>query len=273
MSQASHPDDAIHSYRWLGAEAPCLDTPTIERCERVVIGSYGGNTRACADKNEDAALVWVAADGGWEFAMLVDAHFSAQSAALILEGVASQRAAIVAALTGPLETFASALHTTLDTLFRSADFRARCQRVVGEASCLFCARRERYLWWLCVGDCVLYLFHPELARLGQFALNQRSFFEWIGARNTFDLAIPCYTSGVRELLPGSSRILLTTDGLLECGNQPYADPRALYALFAPGGATGDEAAVARALATVHQQRGRDSATLIAWSLSVRNPRW
>jgi hypothetical protein len=273
MSQPERPGGDPHALRWLGSAAMHLDTPTIKRCDRVVIGCYGGNTGAGANKNEDAAHVWAATDGSWEFAVLVDAHYSSESAAVILAGIAAQRDAIVASLTGPLDEFVPGLHTALLTLFRSKAFRARCQQVVGEASCLICARREHFLWWMNIGDCVLYLFHPELARLGQFALNQRSFFEWIGARNTFDLPIPCYTTGVRELFPGMNRILLTTDGLLECGGQPFTDARALYALFNPGSPTSDQAAVERALATVHHERGRDSATLIAWSTISRNTRW
>ena len=261
------------SYRWLGSADRRLDTPIIEHCDRVVIGTYGGNTQAGADKNEDAAHVWVAADGSWEFAAIIDAHFSSESAALILTTLAGQRDPIFAALGGPLESFAASLHAAIVAMFGSPAFRAACQQVAGEASCLICARRDTYLWWLCVGDCVLYLFHPEMARLGQFALNQRTFFEWVGAHNTFDLAIPCFTTGVRELFQGMNRILLTTDGLLECGSMPYADPRALYALFSPGSPYGDQEAVERALATVHQERGRDSATLLSWSYLSHNNRW
>jgi serine/threonine protein phosphatase PrpC len=127
-------------------------------------------------------------------------------------------------------------------------------------------RRAQFLWWLSIGDCVAYLFHPELARLGQFALNQRQYFEWIGRVNTFELPVPCYTTGVRELRGGRNVLLLATDGLLECGTRPFEEPRTLYrTFFAQPGAIPDLAArVAALLGRVHRERGRDSATVIAW---------
>jgi hypothetical protein len=263
------PDGGAYALRWLGRDEPHLDAPAVARAGPAVLGCYGGNTRAGASKNEDGALVWCAADGGWEFATIVDAHYSAESAALILAAVAAQAEPIAATLAGPPERFAAGLHSLLLDTFAAPTFRARCRQVEGEASCLICARRDRYLWWLAVGDCVLYLFHPELARLGQFALNQRSFFEWIGQRNTFDLAVPCYAAGTRELPPGPSRILLTTDGLLECGRRPFADPAELYRLFAPGAEADAGRAAHAALERVHRERGRDSATLIAWGADAR----
>ena len=106
-----------------------------------------------------------------------------------------------------------------------------------------------------------------MVRLGQFALNQRQFFEWIGRVNTFALPVPCYTTGVRELRGGRNIVILATDGLLECGARPFEEPRALYrAFFAPPDAAPDLAArVTALLGRVHQERGRDSATVIAWA--------
>ena len=45
-----------------------------------------------------------------------------------------------------------------------------------------------------------------------------SFYEWIGNVNTFDLPVPCYSTGIRELRNGKNRIVMVTDGVLECGN-------------------------------------------------------
>lgn len=249
---------------WLGAETMHLDAPSISQCGPIVLGCYGGNTLAGADRNEDAALVWCAADGAWEFAALLDAHYSAESAALVLEALDAERDAIGAILAGPVAEFAPALGAHLVGLFGSAAFRARCREVTGEASVLLCARRDRFLWWLAVGDVVLYLFHPELARLGQYMLTQRNFFEWIGERNTFDLPVPCYTTGVRELLPGANTILLATDGLFEYAGSPFADPARLARLFTVGAPSALPDHAREALGQVHRGRGRDSATLIAW---------
>lgn len=263
------PPADIATFRWLGAEAMHLDTPTVANCGRVTIGCYGGATRAGADRNEDAALVWCARDGDWEFSVLVDAHFSAESAVLLIDALSAERDAVTAMMSGPLATFAPTLHGHLVGLFASQAFRDRCHEVTGEASIVLCARRACYLWWLSVGDVMLYLLHPELARLGQFALTQRNFFEWIGERNTFDLAVPCYSSGVRELLPGTTTVLLATDGLFEYAHAPFADPSRLYRLFTSGPKDAVPDHVHEALSAVHRGGGRDSATVIAWRCDVR----
>ena len=163
----------------------------------------------------------------------------------------------------------SSLHRHVLALFHSPVFREKCARVQGETACLICARKGPFLWWLSVGDCLVYLFHPELARLGQFALNQRSFFEWIGRANSFALPVPCYATGVRELRGGQNRIVMVTDGLLECGTRLFEDQRELYQLFAPRHLDAAvEVGVREALARVHQEQGRDSATVIGWSCQI-----
>ena len=87
------PTQIIHSFRWLGKDAPYLDTPTVTTSQNVIIGCYGGNRAAGASKNEDGALVWSAQgkDNNWEFAVLLDAHYSAQSAALVLEWIEAEK--------------------------------------------------------------------------------------------------------------------------------------------------------------------------------------
>jgi hypothetical protein len=56
---------------------------------------------------------------------------------------------------------------------------------------------------------------------------------------------------------------MVTDGLLEFGRRPFEDAAQLYKAFTKGS---DLAAnVESALKKVHQERGKDSATAIAWS--------
>ncbi|MGN6674606.1 MAG: hypothetical protein ACTHMA_15000, partial [Thermomicrobiales bacterium] len=89
----------VQHYRWLGAVAPCLDTPTIAACGPAFIGQYGGHSGAGATKNEDGALVWAAGGGGpadWELALVLDAHATAESAALVLDAVEAEYEAIAA---------------------------------------------------------------------------------------------------------------------------------------------------------------------------------
>lgn len=203
--------------------------------------------------------------------MLLDAHGSAESAGLVLGAVEAEAKAIITALSGPVETAFTSLHQHLLALFQGPAFRQQCAEVQGETACLICARTARFLWWVSIGDCLAYLFHPELARLGQFALNQRSFYEWIGRANSLGLPVPCCAGGVRELRGGLNRIVMTTDGLLECGSRPFEAPRNLYALFDPekeGEQASVEAGVRAALARVQAEQGRDSATVIAWECRV-----
>lgn len=52
----------------------------------------------------------------------------------------------------------------------------------------------------------MYLLHPEYAKMGQHALNQRSFYEWIGEVNTFTKPVPCYSSGIKRFRKGINSI-------------------------------------------------------------------
>lgn len=261
----------VTTFRWVGSEAPLLDTPTVVHSARVVVGRYGGNRGAGAKSNEDGVLVWCAADGGWELAILLDAHFSAESAELVIDAFEQKREALAAILAQPAATALPALQQQVLALFGSPEFRQRCRAVEGEASCLIFVRTSTYLWWLSIGDCVGYLFHEELARFGQFVVNQRVFYEWVGQHNTFDLAVPCYASGTLLLRAGWNTLLLATDGLFEWGSHTFADPAQLYRLFAGEGAGTEqlEQAARMALARVHGEGARDSATLLVWRYERR----
>ena len=259
--------DSPQSLIWLGQREPCLDQPIVTHCGAVVLGRYGGCRAAGANKNEDGALIWSAADGAWEVAAIIDAHASSESAALVLDAIAAQAAPVAALLAQSVAVALPAVARHFSDLFASDALRAACRRVAGETACLLCVRKDQFVWWLSIGDCIAYVLHPELARIGQFALNQRQFFEWIGRVNTFDLPVPCYTTGVRELRGGHNTLLLATDGLLECGTRPFQEPQALYRIFSvESDATPDLAAqVTALLQRVHRERGRDSATVIAWA--------
>lgn len=257
----------VETLAWLGDEEMHLDKPGVYTCGRMQVGLYGGSTRAGANKNEDAAVAWCSDDGAWEFAAVVDAHYSADSARLILDAITEEYADLAEYMAEPVGVAFARVEQHLLSLFASDEFRTKCRQLVGEASCLIAARKERFVWWLCVGDCVLYALNRRLAGLGQFALNRRSFFEWIGNRNTFDLPVPAYTRGVKELRAGRTVLVLTTDGLLECGTRPFEKPLYLYEAFTYGGDAALADNVRNALATVHGEQGRDSATVIAWPYS------
>jgi len=252
------------SLRWLGDHAMHLDQPHVTPYGSMVLGCYGGNISAGADKNEDAAILWHDTVGDWEAGVIVDAHHSAQSAVLILHVLADEEQTIRELLAQPVQVAFTALQNHLINVFSSPAFRAECATIRGEASCMMVVRKAHFVWWFAVGDCVSYVFHPTLARLGEYALNQRRFYEWIGHVNTFDLAVPCWSSGVRQLRPGRNVLVMITDGLLECGTRPFENPATLYYTFTWAAPTLTES-INIALRRVHQEQGRDSATIIAWT--------
>ena len=147
-------ESRVASFRWAGSDKPCLDQPALAECGSIVIGRYGGRTDAGAHKNEDGALVRCDAAGGWEFAALLDAHYSAESAELILATLEAARERLLAALALPIATAFHTLQEALLAIFSDAAFRAQCREVYGEASCLIGARKGPYLWWFAVGDCL-----------------------------------------------------------------------------------------------------------------------
>jgi serine/threonine protein phosphatase PrpC len=251
------------AFYWVGNHQPHLDQPDVTICGNVLIGRYGGSSAGGATKNEDGALVWSAADGAWEFAMLLDAHNSAQSAELLLRAINYERDAIQQLLNLPLQESFYKLQNHLVSRFLSPALRTRCSYIQGETACLIAVRRGRFLWWLSIGDCSLYLLHPEYARHGQFALNQRIYFEWIGKANTFDLPVPCYSSGVRELRRGPNHLVMATDGLLDGADDLYTDPRLLYQDLTPWDDNLGKN-IQLALNRIHEAKGADSATVIAW---------
>ncbi|HEV8194017.1 MAG TPA: protein phosphatase 2C domain-containing protein, partial [Ktedonobacterales bacterium] len=158
MQPASATDGDIQTFRWVGNEEAFLDAPDVATCGHVVIGRYGGRTRAGASKNEDGALVWCHTGGLWELATLLDAHFTAESATLVSEAIEGEREGLISLLAEPVERAFPLLHAFFVGLFGAPDFRARCREVEGEASCLIAVRKGSYLWWLSVGDCVGYIF-------------------------------------------------------------------------------------------------------------------
>lgn len=258
------------TFSWLGSAKPYLDEPNTTESNGVVIGRYGGFTGAGAHKNEDSALVWSSPDQGWIFATLLDAHAGSDSAAAVLELITSLREELVEDLALPTGQAFSSLQNRLLEAFSDPSFLNECRSLEGETACLICAQKGKQLWWLSVGDCVIYLFHPELAKLGQFALNQRQFFEWIGRVNSFDSPAPSFTVGTRELRGGLNHIAMLTDGLLEFGNRPFEDPKALSDIVLKR-AVRPKKAVQHLLDKVHEDGGRDSATIIFWEYDNIEP--
>jgi hypothetical protein len=235
--------------RWAGADDAFLDRPTADAAGRMVLGRYCGRVDAGARKNEDAAFLLEGAD--WEFAAVADGHAGTDSSALAVSLLDSDPE-LPRLLERPAAQALPAVRTHLVELLLGAD----TSHLTGETAVLAVARKDRFLLWLSIGDCVAYALHPELARLDQHALNQRSFYEWFGRVDSLRLDVPCYASGVHALRPGRTRIALVTDGALEIDGDLHAH---LY--------DGDlRGTVHRLMEAVHDGRGVDSASVVAWDV-------
>lgn len=248
------------SYTWIGSEQPFLDTPTIVEQQGIHIGWYGGNTKAGANKNEDGLFIMQSEDHSVKLAVLLDAHQTATSAELIVQTLQRDESRIQAILEQP-DVF-DVFEKYIVDLFSSVAFRQACQQVTGETSCLILLQKESYLWWFSVGDCMAYLLHPDLAHWGQYGLNQRQFYEWIGQVNTFDLEVPCYTIGKRQLRAGHHIIVLMTDGVVDTPDQYFQHPEHLYHALVNNDAL--QPNIQSILDHIHNQLGKDSATIISW---------
>ncbi|MFS0822026.1 protein phosphatase 2C domain-containing protein [Bacillus sp. 1P02SD] len=251
----------MSDFEWVGSQKNFVDTLSIHKQGKITIGRFGGNSSAGQTKNEDGCLVWQNDQEDWEFAILLDAHHTAESAELIVQEFTRRKYTIKSLLSGsPKDAFKNIEESVLQ-IFQNPEFLANCRKVKGSTSCLIVLRKDKYLWWFSVGDCILYLFHPELKKLGQYQVNQRHFFEWIGEVNTFELPVTCYSLGRNELRKGNNHIFLTTDGLIECPGLPYNHPEKIQKEFLEGS---NEYAVEALLKKIQSLNVRDSTTIISW---------
>ena len=251
-------------FRWVGSDNNFVDRLEVQDINGVMLGRFGGNSSAGQSKNEDACLVWKARTEDWEFVLLLDAHNTAESAEAVLEQVETHEQEIKLLLGQAIsgDFFRNLEHLVLE-MFQQESFLQTCRNVQGETACLIVARKGKYVWWFSVGDCLVYLFHPELKAFGQYQLNQRQFYEWIGEVNTFDQPVPCYSAGTRELRQGVNRLFLTTDGLVECPGGVFREPASIYE------AQSGQEGVEWMLTTIQERGVRDSTTIISWEIIVK----
>lgn len=255
----------VLEFSWVGSQETFVDNPSIKQFSHVVIGRYGGNSAAGQYKNEDACLMMLDQKQDWEFVILLDAHNTAESAEMIVSAFELLKNKIKECLVlQPYQAFNS-LEKMVLSLFQSEDFRAECRTVRGETACLIAARKGKFCWWFSVGDCILYMHHPELAALSQHQLNQRQFYEWIGQVNTFEMPVPCYSTGRKELRQGVNHLLLTTDGLIECPGDPFANPLDIFQVFSK---SSNEEGVETLLKGIQENHVRDSTTIVSWMVDV-----
>ncbi|MBN8209642.1 protein phosphatase 2C domain-containing protein [Bacillus sp. NTK071] len=248
---------------WVGSERSYIDELNYCQVGRVGVGRFGGNSSSGQDKNEDGCLVWTGYD--WELSMVLDAHKTAESADLVIKEFKQHRFILERIIEEPVGDAIRALQETILSIFQHEDFRQRCQEVTGETACLIVVRKAKYVWWFSVGDCVLYLIHSELEALGEYKQNHRSFYEWIGEVNTFDAVVPCYSTGTKELRKGTTILLLTTDGLIECPNTHFHSSVEV-AKRMKGNSVSD--GVRQLLWEIKENGVRDSTTILSWEIDI-----
>ncbi|WP_374966584.1 protein phosphatase 2C domain-containing protein [Lysinibacillus sp. RS5] len=259
-------NDHFKDFSWVGSQENFVDQVNIQHIEHIIVGRYGGNSNAGQYKNEDGCLVWFNEREDWDFVIVLDAHNTAESAERVVALFENEKSHIRHLLSMPTtqKTF-KMLEEKVLCMFQSKEFLSTCRNVKGETACLIVVRKDKYIWWFSVGDCVLYLFHPELSALGQYQINQRQFYEWIGQVNTFEQEVPCYSVGIKELRQGENRLFLTTDGLIECPNEPYSNPTTIdHAFFH----SKDEESIKSMLKNIQENNVRDSTTIISWKVNI-----
>lgn len=258
----------VKELHWVGSQKTFFDEPDIVKVGNVVVGRYGGNSHAGQYKNEDGCLVWCNDEEEWEFTIVLDAHNTAESAEIVVEAFLTEKAAILEILALAVdENIFKKLEQKVVAIFQSDEFLEKCRTCIGETAVLVVFRKDKYVWWFSVGDCVLYLFHQELVDLGQYALNQRQFYQWVGQVNTFEEAVACYSTGTSELRKGVNRIFVTTDGLLECPGEPFGRAEDMYDTFLHS-SEGAEA-VKSMFDRIIENNVRDSTTVVSWEVDVK----
>lgn len=256
----------MEEFDWVGSEEHFVDQLDVWKMRKIIVGRFGGNSSAGQTKNEDACLAWEHAEEDWELVMIMDAHNTAESAEVVMEQFLAHQEEIKSFLFMDVSfEFFQSLEALLLRIFRQTDFLATCREIQGETACLIAIRKGKHLYWFSVGDCLLYLYHPELAAMGQHQLNQRHFYEWIGQKNSFDQTVPSFSSGLRELRRGQNHILLATDGLTECPGVPYSEPMKIFKEFEN---FSQEKGIQNLLETVQQKEVRDSVTLVSWTVDI-----
>ncbi|MBM7583723.1 serine/threonine protein phosphatase PrpC [Bacillus pakistanensis] len=254
-----------NEFSWVGSQKNYVDEKFICNVNHVTVGLFGGNSSAGQYKNEDGCLEWTNTKHDWEFVMLLDAHNTAESAELVLNTFEQKKSDIQEGLSLSVNNFFKKIGEIVLNIFHDEEFRTKCKRIKGETACIIVVRKDKYIWWFSIGDGIFHLFHPELISLGQYQVNQRHFYQWVGQVNTFDQPVPCFSSGTIELRNGYNYLFLTTDGLTECPGKLYSDPREILKVLSM---VENKDAVYYLLKDIEAKNVRDSTTIISWKIAV-----
>lgn len=109
--------NSLTKLNWIGSEQAYLNSPSVENVQHTTIGRYGGNTESGAHKNEDGLLVWQS--NSWEFAALIDAHSSCDSAELIIATLKENENSVKEILDSKIDILFDRIELFLLQIFKS----------------------------------------------------------------------------------------------------------------------------------------------------------
>lgn len=263
MSKNLYNSIQFNSIQWSGSKKNFIDEIDILNFSDIKIGRYGGSSISNASYNEDGYFIASSINNLWKFVVLLDAHNTDESTQLVIATIHENFYRIAEILDKNDKDLFQSMQLFITELFSSVDFRNNSKKINGETACLICLQINNVIWWFSIGDNLALLFHDELAELGQYSLNQRHFFEWIGNKSFYYCGIPCHSSGMRELRKGINKIYLITDGVIESGNREFENLSILYQEL---NKEDHKAGILNVLNIVKNNNGKDSATIISWNI-------
>lgn len=250
---------------WHGKIATYIDHIEVAAYKNTYTGCFGGSSQSGTVDNEDGYLVACPTDDS-TLAVLFDAHTSKESLLYVMDQLTLHMKDISACCQGPVEQALPRVQAYITSFIQETHIKDKCKSLTGETALLFCLQKQEYLWWLSIGDNSLYVFHDDFNDLGQYQVNSRIYYQWIGQQNALDLKVPCFASGTLQLRQGVNKILLLTDGVLEIEGRPFEDSKVLKACFEDT----HPRALTRILEEVQKRKGRDNATLISWQVTCNH---
>lgn len=248
---------------WNGSTHSYIDEIKMMKSNTVSIGIFGGASSNGAKFNEDGVFI-ITENEDAIFTVLFDAHTTNESVLLYTNILSARKNEIEYNLKLNTKDAIKNTENLIEEILNAPKVKEQSRQVNGETAFLVCLQKNEYLWWLSVGDNSIYVLHHEFNELGQFRLNQRIFYQWIGQKNSLDLEVPCYTKGTLQLRAGKSIVVLLTDGVLEIENRPFENHEAIKCVFDENSV---ESGVFRMLEVVKNSNGRDNATIIAWQVN------
>lgn len=250
----------MHYTHWNGNIAKYIDTIVIKDFNHVTTGCFGGSSLKGAHKNEDGYILLTPSEDS-TLAILFDAHTTNESLLYMTERIEACKEELHAYCLKEHQEAFPLLQSFFADLLNDKKLMDDCESLNGETAMLVCFQKDSFLWWLSIGDNSLYVYHKEFNELGQYRINPRIFYQWVGNQNSLGLPLPCFSSGAIELRPGNNRILMLTDGVLEIEGRPFEDDAYLADIFAN---TPKDQAIKQVLKTVKDKEGLDNATILAW---------